>query len=130
MVVTGAFLDRLRTEGLHVREYRVAPGGSVQCTVAPGDDLVVARLSAGFEGIDHVDLAICDDTGREKERVRDIPVGGGRGEVVFLPHTAHLRTAAAGIERFRLLAVEPEAERLLGEYTFVHTPSPVGPARD
>jgi len=129
-VVTGAFLERLRAEGLRVREYRVAPGGSVQCTVAPDDDLVVARLSAGLEGIGRVDLAICDDSGRERERVRDIPVGGAHGEVVFLPRTANLRAAPAGVDRLKLLAVEQEAERLLAEYTFVHTPSPAGPARD
>jgi hypothetical protein len=128
-VVTGVFLERLRTEGLRVREYRVVPGGSVQCTVAPEDDLVVARLSAGLEGIGRVDLAICDDSGRERERVRDIPVGA-HGEVVFLPRTANLRAAPAGVDRLKLLAVEEEAERVLAEYTFIHTPSASGPARD
>jgi hypothetical protein len=128
-VVTGVFLERLRAEGLRVREYRVVPGGSVQCTVAPEDDLVVARLSAGLEGIGRVDLAICDDSGRERERVRDIPVGA-HGEVVFLPRTANLRAALAGVDRLKLLAVEEEAERVLAEYTFIHTPSSSRPAHD
>ncbi|MBI4637232.1 MAG: zf-HC2 domain-containing protein [Candidatus Rokubacteria bacterium] len=127
-VVTRAFLERLRAEGLHVREYRVVPGGSVQCTVAPEDDLVVARLSIELEGIGRVDLAICDDSGREKERVRDIPVSGAHGEVIFLPRTASLRAAPAGVDRLKLLAVEQEAERLLAEYVFVHTPLPAEPA--
>jgi dihydrodipicolinate synthase/N-acetylneuraminate lyase len=35
-VVTTAFLQRLIDEGLSVREYRLAPGGSVECTVTPG----------------------------------------------------------------------------------------------
>lgn len=128
-VVTRAFLERAAAEGLRVREYRVAPGGSVQCTIAPEDDLVVARLCAGLEGVGRVDLAICDDSGRERERVRDIPVSGAHGEVVFLPRTASLRAAPAGVDRLKLLAVEQEAERLLAEYIFVHTPSPAGPAR-
>ena len=126
-VVSRAFLERLTAEGLRVREYRVAAGGSVQCTVAPEDDLVAARLSAGLEGIERVDLAICDDSGSERERVEDIPISSAHGEVVFLPRTASLRTAPAGVDRLKLLAVEQDSERLLAEYIFVHTPSSAGP---
>jgi len=118
-VVTRAFLERLTAEGLRVREYRVAAGGRVQCTVAPEDDLVAARLSAGLEGIGRVDLAICDDSGSERERVRDIPISSAHGEVVFLPRTASLRAAPAGVDHLKLLAVEQERERLLAEYIFV-----------
>jgi hypothetical protein len=42
-VVPGAFVERLVDEGLRVRQYRLAPGGRVQCTVAASDEVVAAR---------------------------------------------------------------------------------------
>ena len=45
-VLTPGVLERLRREGRKVREYRVARGGAVHCTVAPGDDVLVARLDS------------------------------------------------------------------------------------
>ncbi len=55
----------------------MAPGGGVQCTVGPEDDVVLAR-----------------------------------------------RAQPAHVERLRLLAVGPQGERLLSEYTFDHRPWP------
>ena len=53
-VVTSAFLERLVDEGLRVREYRLVPGGSVECTVTPSDDLVAARLAADLRGAQQI----------------------------------------------------------------------------
>ena len=57
VVVTDAFLNRLAQEGLHVREYRVTPGGSVACTVTAEDDLVVGRFVAPLGGVGAVGRA-------------------------------------------------------------------------
>ncbi len=122
-IVTSAFLERLALEGLRVREYRVAPGESVQCTVTADDDLVVARLVAELHGVSRVDLAKCDAAGKEKERLKDIPVSASTREVVLLERIDKIRALPASVDRLKLFAVEEHGERLLGEYTFIHTPS-------
>src|SRR5687767_11555300 len=42
MVTSAAFVKRLHADGFQVREYALHPGGSVNCTVAPDDDLVIS----------------------------------------------------------------------------------------
>src|SRR5262249_26739605 len=55
-VLAPVVVERLRRERKRIREYRVAPGGGVQCTVGPDDDVVLARLGADFAGVTRVDL--------------------------------------------------------------------------
>lgn len=124
VVVTDAFLDRLVRDGLRVREYRVAPGGRVACTVTADDDLVVGRLAAPLPSVGRVDLALCDAEGREQQRWQDIPVNSAGREVVFTAPIDVLRALPASVRRYRLIAVEAGGDRLLGEYTFEHSPSP------
>ncbi|MDH4105914.1 MAG: zf-HC2 domain-containing protein, partial [Gammaproteobacteria bacterium] len=45
-VVPAAFVGRLHAAGLRLREYTLEPGGSVNCTIGPGDDFVVSHLHA------------------------------------------------------------------------------------
>jgi hypothetical protein len=123
VVVTDAFLNRLAQEGLHVREYRVTPGGRVACTVTADDDLVVGRFVAPLAGVERVDLAQCDAEGREVQRFRDLPFNPAGGEVLFTARTDVLRALPASIQRYRLIAVEVGGERVLTEYIFAHTPS-------
>lgn len=123
VVVTDAFLNRLAQEGLHVREYRVTPGGSVACTVTAEDDLVVGRFVAPLGGVGRVDLAQYDAEGREVQRFRDLPFDPTAGEVLFTARTDVLRTLPATVQRYRLIAVEAGGEHVLAEYTFAHTPS-------
>lgn len=122
-VVTSAFLERLIDEGLRVREYRLVPGGSVECTVTPSDDLVAARLAADLRGAQHIDLVKCDAEGREENRLKDIPVSASAREVVLLERIDRLRALPAGVHRVRLVAPDADGERLLAEYTFIHTSS-------
>ncbi|MBI2156495.1 MAG: zf-HC2 domain-containing protein [Candidatus Rokubacteria bacterium] len=122
-VVTSAFLERLIDEGLRVREYRLVPGGSAECTVTPSDDLVAARLAADLRGAEHVDLVKCDADGREENRLKDIPVSASAQEVVLLERIDRIRALPARVQRVRLVAPDADGERLLAEYTFVHTPS-------
>ena len=125
-VVLPPVVERLRREGLRVREYRVAPGGSVQCTVAPDDDVVVSRLSADLRGVARVDLVSRIDEGAE-HRLADLPFDATAGELAYAPPADALRARPASVERLRLVAVGPESERVLGEYTFDHTPWPGPP---
>jgi putative zinc finger protein len=122
-VVSGGFVDRLRDEGLRVRQYRLAAGGSVQCTVSATDDVVAARFAADLRGVTRVHLVQCDAAGQEQHRITDIPLSASLDEVVVIERTDRLRALPAGVERVKLVTPEAGEERLLGEYTFVHTPS-------
>jgi hypothetical protein len=126
-VVTDAFLVRLAAHGLRLREYRVPCNGSVHCTVAPDDDLLVSRLEAPLAGVEQVDAVLLNfDEAAGQQRLRDIPFNRSTGEVVLTPGTKNIRAAGAHTARVQLLAVDRQSERLIGDYTFIHTPWPVG----
>jgi hypothetical protein len=123
VVLSEPFLERLRREGLSVRQYRVDPGGGVACTITPQDDLVISRFAADLSGAKRVDISSCDAEGNEQARVCDVPLTRMRDEVVFSQSTDALRALGRERLRVRLIAVDDTEERLLGEYTFDHTPS-------
>jgi hypothetical protein len=123
VVVSETFLDRLRSDGLKIRQYSVKPGHSVACTITDKDDLVLARLAADLKGARRVDLAQCDAEGIEVMRIRDIPLITDNNEVVLSAATNTLRALGEESMRFRLVAVDDAEERVLGEYTFNHTPT-------
>lgn len=128
IVVSDAFLQRAAAEGLRVREYAPAPGGSVQCTVTAEDDILIARLSADLQSANRVDLCLCDGNGVEQQRSSDIPFRPGSGGIVFQESMAFAKAAPTSTMIVRLVSVgEAQGERLLGEYTFNHTRSLPGP---
>jgi len=116
VVISQALYATMKREGLRLREYRVPPGASVHCTIHASDDFVVSRLQAPLEGVTRVDLV------NSSGRCEDVPFDAAAGEVLSLPAPAALKRAGAMTERVRLLAVEETGERVLGEYTFVHSP--------
>jgi hypothetical protein len=120
-VLSPIVVERLRRDGRRIREYRVTPGGGVQCTVGPDDDVVLARLSARLEGVTRVDL-VRRAGELSEERYADLPFEPAATELVFAPPMDELRAMPASVERMRLVSVEPQGERLLGEYTFNHSP--------
>jgi hypothetical protein len=117
-VLTGSFVTRLQEAGLQVREYRVPPGGSVACTIAPQDDVVVSRLSAPLHGVERLDLVIHLPGGQA--RLKDVPFNSESGEVIFAPGAAYLRSLDVMSQRMELVAVAGTHERVVGEYTFNH----------
>jgi hypothetical protein len=123
LVLPLVVVERLRQEGRRIREYRVPPGGSVRCTVGPEDDVLLSRLAADLRGVTRLDLAVRVGDGPE-QRLSDLPFDAAAGELIVMPPTADLRAAPAHVQRMRLLAVELGGERVLGEYTFDHTPWP------
>jgi hypothetical protein len=123
-VINPQFVRRLSERGLRVREYRVPRNGSVNCTVAPADDFVVARLEAPLGGVTRLDLIDVDPDGGTAMRHEDIPFVADDDGVVISPSIDVLRSLPATTLRMRLLAVDASGERTLGEYTFNHTPFP------
>lgn len=123
-VVTPAFVEALGAAGLRLREYRVACNGSVHCTVAPDDDLLISRLQAPLAGVERLDLVVIEGEGAAPERLADIPFSAGSGEVVVVPRVDRIRRQQATTSKMQLVAVEQGRDRVLGEYLFIHTPWP------
>lgn len=121
MVVSAPFVESMRRAGLRLREYRLDPGGSVNCTIRADDDAVVSRLRAPLAGVRRLDVVRAQDAGPE-ERIADVPFDAAAGEVLLVPSAAWLKTMPAFTTRTRLVAVDEAGETQLGEYTFVHTP--------
>jgi anti-sigma factor RsiW len=121
-VISPAFLQKMKIAGMRLREYRVAPGSSVDCTVTAADDAVVGRLQASLTGVARLDLALLTERGEVRSRLQDIPFDPVAGEVLFCPSAAKLKQLPAHTDVVRLIAVDEAGDRLLADYTFVHTP--------
>jgi hypothetical protein len=124
--VTNPFLESLRQQGMRIREYVLAPGGRVNCTIRAEDDAVVSRLQVPLAGVKRVDALQTLDLGEgrvQQWRLVDVPFDPDAGEVLSLPSAAELKKMPAHTFRVQLVAVDEEGERPLGEYTFAHTPS-------
>ena len=125
-VITPPFLEHMRRQGMRIREYRLAPGERVACTIRADDDAVVSRLQAVLAGVARVDALHSLDLGDgrlQHWRAEDLPFDPGAGEVLALPSAEQLRRLPAHVFRIRLVATDESGERTLGEYTFAHTPS-------
>lgn len=122
MILTPSFVTRLQHSGLQVREYRLQPGGSVNCTIAPEDDLVIAHLHAPLAGIKRLDLVGIDVTGGRDWRIEDIAFAPDSEDVSVATDTAALRRLTYATLRMELRAVEGAQELVVASYTFNHSP--------
>ena len=119
LFVTEGFVRRLDEQGTPMRKYRVPRNGSVNCTLLPEDRFVVARLEVPLAGVTRVDATF--DLEGQSQAFPDIPFDAARGSVILVPWAAALREMPSHRAQLRLVAVEGEAERELGTYTFNHT---------
>jgi hypothetical protein len=124
VVLPDAFVKQLAAGPLRLREYRVPHNGSIHCTVAPDDDLLITRLDAPLSGVERLDVERLGEG--FVERLRDVPFDAATGEVVLTSRIERIRALPASTLRMRLLAVAPAGERLVGEYTFHHAPYSIG----
>ena len=125
-VITQPFLEYMKRQGMRIREYRLAPGERVACTLRADDDAVVSRLQVPLAGVKRVDALQSLDLGdghMEQWRLQDVPFDPNINEVLSLPSAEALRKLPAHTFRVKLVAMEELGERPLGEYTFAHTPS-------
>jgi hypothetical protein len=121
-VLPASFIRRLQASGVRVREYRLHAGGSVNCTVAPDDDLVVAHLHAAFRDVQRLDLLFDDAASGARWRVENVAFDPAADEVVLVSSTTDLRRLPVTTQRVQLLAVERAGERVIADYTFNHSP--------
>lgn len=120
------FVERLAAQGLRLREYRVPCNGSVNCSAAPQDEVLVGRLQAALQGVRRLDLAADFSFGGDTLWLRDVPFDATANEVVLLPALDSVRRLPAHVMRVRLLSVEAAGPRELGHYSFHHSPHPGG----
>ncbi len=123
LVVSGRFLDAMKQAGLRLREYRVDPGDSVNCTIRPDDHGVVSGLRAPLAGVKRLDVVGVIGGDAPEQRVTDVPFDARTGEVLVIPSAAWLKTMPAFTMRLRLVDVREQGETPLGEYTFNHSAS-------
>jgi hypothetical protein len=121
-VLTEHFVQIQKARGQHVRTYHVPHNGSVNCTIAPEDDLVVSYLEAPLADVTRLDLIFVRPDGKFEIRREDIPFIPESASVLVATSTATLRTLPKATARMRLLAVDDHGERVIGDYTFNHTP--------
>ena len=82
MIVSETFLKSAAEDGLRIRQYAAAAGGSVECTVTAEDDILIGRLAANLSDVRRIDLCICNGAGLEQGRLRDIPFHPGASSVI------------------------------------------------
>ncbi|HEY3565586.1 MAG TPA: zf-HC2 domain-containing protein [Casimicrobiaceae bacterium] len=120
-VLSAAFVRDLASSGWRIREYRVASNGSVNCTVAPDDDLTVARLQASLAGVERLDV-VRIAAGNVLERLTNVPFDATSGEVVFAPAMSGLRALHDQTVHIQLVDADGNAERVIAGYDFNHSP--------
>jgi hypothetical protein len=129
LAVSVRFVETMRQAGLRLREYRVEPGGSVNCTIQADDDAVISRIRAPLSGVKRIDVVRSMGGGVPDARVADVPFDPETGEVLIIPSPAWLKTMPAFTTRMRLIAMGERGEaggadeKALGDYTFNHAPS-------
>ena len=95
-MLSAPFVERLKAAGRRVREYRVPHNGSVVCSVAPEDDLLVSRLDVPLQGVTRLDAVFeLSLAPGQPMRLNDVPFDAARGEVVFTPKLLSSAASAA-----------------------------------
>ncbi len=125
-MITRPLLEHMKRQGMRVREYGLAPGERVACTICADDDAVVGRMRVQLADVKRLDALQSLDLGEgqmQQRRLEDVPFDPNADEVLFLPSATALKMLPAHIFRVQLVAVDESGERPLGEYTFAHTPS-------
>jgi anti-sigma factor RsiW len=125
MVVSAPFVEAMKRAGMRLREYRTDPDTTTNCTIRADEDAVISRLRAPLTGVTRLDMmnrVEVAGVAQGEVRVEDVPFDAASGELVFIPPPAQLKKMPAHRLRVKLVAVEDVGERVLGEYTFAHTP--------
>lgn len=121
-LLPAAFIQRLKDDGVRVREYRMEPGGSINCTIAPDDDLVVTHLHAPLAHVRRLDVIVEEGEGGPRSRLEDVAFDPAADAIVLFPASAEVRKLGVAKLFVELVAVGDDTERLLARYTLNHSP--------
>jgi hypothetical protein len=122
IVLPETFLRTVQAAGLRLREYTLTPGGSVDCTITPDDDLVISHLLAPLKGVRRLDVLV-DSSVLGKIRANDVPFDPNADSLVAVTSSVFLRTLRHARQRVQLVAVDGVHERVIADYTYNHYPS-------
>ena len=121
LTVSRAEVERLRSEGYRIVEFRLEPDQLVDADLSEEFDLLLVELVVDLEGVTRLDAEVCDMAGRPFKRVREIPFRPEQRSV--MGYCAREMALAAARELpdgtlTRLLAVgdDGETERVVGQY--------------
>jgi hypothetical protein len=129
-VVTDAVLNRLARDGVRMRTFTVEPGEVVPCAFWAGDELIVTRMRGDFTGLEQVSI-VMQVGGEEVDRVTDVPVPPGAGELIEAFSADQLRQMPYTEVRLRLFGTRGTAgDELLAEYILEHGGAFERPAAD
>jgi hypothetical protein len=119
-IVTDAVLNRLARGGVRMRTFAVQPGTVVPCAVWAGDEVIVTRMRADFTGTDRVSI-VMEVGGEEVDRLTDVPVRPGPGELIEAFSAEQLRQLGRAEVRLRVFGSRaPADEALVAEYILEH----------
>jgi len=119
--VTDSVLNRLARDGVRVRTYALAPGGSVKCAVWSDDEVILSRLRADFTGVTSVDAEMRLESGEPWAQATDVPVREGASELLLALPASLLRDGPNVPMRLTLRRSATEsADDVLAEYVFQH----------
>src|SRR5688572_27905074 len=91
--VTRVLFEHRVADGLVLRQYRLVPGGSAPCTVAPEEHFGITWLIGDLSQADRVDVELIDEpSSRVLVRIEDAPFDRASGEVGIAAAADFLRT--------------------------------------
>ena len=102
--------------------HAVAAARDARDAEAEGDCVAAWLRGCAFTGSSTCATNTLRPTSAWQQRMHDIPFNAATDEVVFTPRIGTIRAQGASTARVQLLAVDHQSERLIGEYTFIHTP--------
>lgn len=126
LVVSAPFVEGMKKAGMRLREYHVAAGSSVNCTIDADDDAVVGRMRATLRGVQRLDVLeqlVVGGVPGQEIRIEDVPFDPASDEVLLLPSAAAMKKQPTSTLRVRLVSVGAAGEAAIGEYRFAHTAS-------
>ena len=129
-IVTDAVLNRLARGGTRMRTFVVEPGAVVPCAVWADDQLIVTRMRADFTGLTRVSV-VMQVGGQEIDRLEDVPVGPGAGELIEAFSADQLRHLPQVEVRLQVFGSRGHSgDELVAEYILEHGGAFDGSAAD
>jgi len=114
-----ALVARLEREGLVTRVYGAEPGGTIACTVSPGDRYTAMHYVVDLRGVERVDVEHV--LPHATVRQRDVPFDPASGEVTVARAAKALLPLPSGTKTIRIVSVEAGGDRVLAEIVLEHT---------
>jgi hypothetical protein len=116
-------VNRMSRDRVNLRQYIVAPGETVACTSAVGDDYLMGRFVLPPGAVGRIDLRVLDEHGAEVMRVAELAVDARSGHaIMFMPARPTLAEPSM-LLHYVLVSPTDGGERELARYSMDHTAS-------